>query len=129
IAGIHRIAAAPAGTVLGIAQFLDHVVINRAGASKVSRLASGDLLGDRAKGFVCGHQSLGSEVFFRYWLPNRVSRFLEALNLVANFNWLAAISRTCVQEKHFVPVLVLFQYAPRLWRGDALDFDTLKHVR
>src|SRR2546428_9924602 len=59
VAGINSVATSPAGTVSGIAHCCDHVVVERAGASKVSGFAARGFFGDGAEGFVGRHQVFG----------------------------------------------------------------------
>src|SRR5437667_964947 len=86
IAGIHRVADAPAGTVSGVAQFFDHVLVKRAGSGHVAPFSACGLLGNRAEVFVGRDEPFWIQISLWTGLANTVFRFFESLDVITYLN-------------------------------------------
>ncbi|MHB9075155.1 MAG: hypothetical protein ACYC6G_16715 [Desulfobaccales bacterium] len=104
------------------------MVVKRSGAHQITLLTLNDLLGDMAKILISRDQTVRVKVFSLVGYRLRIGGLLQSLNLIADLDGFAAVLRTKFEEKDFVAVFPLLQYAllPRSVYG--LNLDCLKRV-
>ena len=113
VAREYGISLSPAGAGFGIAQFLDHQVVQGAGALEIAPFARHGFLSNLLELRAVRHPVLGGEMDGRIVLLVLVCRLLDALDGIANIEWLAAILGFQFPEQHLVAKALLVQDAMR----------------